>query len=197
MARPTKYDPSKNQAVIDLMSEGASIVEVAGLLDVRRETIYDWINKKSPRFSIELYEVIRGHRKKRLNTNKGKFKYTKGVYNQSEYITQKRKIDNSFRLRTNISALLRHHLKSKNRTHTFDLLPYNLEELKAHLESQFDENMNWDNYGKYWHLDHIKPASWFKYSSHTDKDFLQCWSLNNLQPLKAMDNMLKSNFYEG
>ena len=50
--------------------------------------------------------------------------------------------------------------------------------------------MNWDNYGKYWHLDHIKPASWFKYSSHTDKDFLQCWSLNNLQPLKAMDNML-------
>ena len=57
MARPTKYDPSKNQAVIDLMSEGASIVEVAGLLDVRRETIYDWINSEHPSYQKEFSET--------------------------------------------------------------------------------------------------------------------------------------------
>lgn len=45
MARPTKYDPSKNQSVIDLMSEGASIVEVAGLLDVDRQTVYNWMDE--------------------------------------------------------------------------------------------------------------------------------------------------------
>ena len=45
MARPTKYDPSKNQSVIDLMSEGASIVEVAAMLDVSRSTLYEWISQ--------------------------------------------------------------------------------------------------------------------------------------------------------
>lgn len=45
MARPTKYDPSKNQSVIDLMSEGASIVEVAAMLDISRSTLYEWIDQ--------------------------------------------------------------------------------------------------------------------------------------------------------
>lgn len=63
--RPTKYDPKKNQAVIDLMSEGASIVEVAGLLDVVRSTIYDWIDPKSDQFIPEFSDTI----KKGLNAS--------------------------------------------------------------------------------------------------------------------------------
>jgi len=63
--RPTKYDPTKNQAVIDLMSEGASIVEVAGLLDVVRSTIYEWIDPKSEQFIPEFSDTI----KKGLNAS--------------------------------------------------------------------------------------------------------------------------------
>lgn len=44
VGRPTKYNPEKNQEVIDLMSEGASIVEVAAMLDVSRQTIYEWMD---------------------------------------------------------------------------------------------------------------------------------------------------------
>ena len=59
VGRPTKYDQTKNQAVIELMSQGASIVEVAGLLDIRRETIYDWINPESDRFNPEFSNTIK------------------------------------------------------------------------------------------------------------------------------------------
>ena len=49
---------------------------------------------------------------------------------------------------------------------TFELLPYTLEQLIQHLEGGFEENMTWENYGK-WHVDHIKPMSLFNEASIT------------------------------
>ena len=78
----------------------------------------------------------------------------------------------------------------------FTMFGYTIEELKTHLESKFAEGMNWDNYGYYgWHLDHIKPKSWFDCSD--EKQLLECWSLANLQPLWAFDNMSKGNRFIG
>ena len=57
--RPSVYDESKNESVIKLMSRGASIVEVADLLDIRRETIYDWCNEESPRFNKTFSNTIK------------------------------------------------------------------------------------------------------------------------------------------
>jgi hypothetical protein len=67
--------------------------------------------------------------------------------------------------------------------------------------------MNWYNWGKYslstwddndsstwtWNIDHIIPASNFKYVSVTDSEFLKCWSLENLRPYSAKSN-LKENY---
>lgn len=78
-----------------------------------------------------------------------------------------------------------------------DILGFTIEELITHLESNFDSNMNWDNYGTYWHIDHIKPKSWFIYETVDDPAFKECWSLDNLQPLEAKQNMIKGNRYEG
>lgn len=65
VGRPTKYDPSKNEAVIELMSQGASIVEVVGLLDISRSTLYEWIDEKSDYFIPEFSDTI----KKGLNAS--------------------------------------------------------------------------------------------------------------------------------
>jgi hypothetical protein len=73
---------------------------------------------------------------------------------------------------------------------------YSIEQLKSHLESKFQLGMTWDNYGQ-WHIDHIKPESWFKYDSIDDESFKKCWSLDNLQPMWAIENIKKSNKYEG
>jgi len=64
-----------------------------------------------------------------------------------------------------------------------------------HIESQFDENMTWENYGSYWHVDHIKPQSLFEFESADDDGFKKCWALENLQPLSAKENWKKGNKY--
>jgi hypothetical protein len=86
----------------------------------------------------------------------------------------------------------------------FQFLPYSLEELKIHLENQFESWMSWNNWGKYvpkfwddsdsstwkWQLDHIIPRSLFRYSTVHDSNFYSCWDLNNIRPLSAKQNVL-------
>ena len=66
-------------------------------------------------------------------------------------------------------------------------------ELKEHLESLFDSNMSWENYGSYWEIDHIKPLSSFDITDISDEDFKIAWGLANLQPLEKTLNRQKSN----
>jgi hypothetical protein len=69
-------------------------------------------------------------------------------------------------------------------------------ELKVHIEKQWLPGMSWDNwgYGKgKWHIDHIIPRSAFNFATPSDPGFKECWSLGNLQPLWARDNIAKSD----
>lgn len=78
-----------------------------------------------------------------------------------------------------------------------DTVNYTLEELIQHLEKQFRDGMNWNNYGyRGWHIDHIIPKSAFHYNSSKDNSFKLCWSLENLQPLWAKENLSKNNRQE-
>jgi predicted transcriptional regulator len=72
-------------------------------------------------------------------------------------------------------------------------LPFSIQQLKEHLESKFDEKMNWDNYGSYWDVDHIYPQSLLQYDNMQHENFLKTWSLDNLQPLSKIENIKKSN----
>jgi hypothetical protein len=75
-------------------------------------------------------------------------------------------------------------------------LPYTAVELAEHLEAQFKPGMNWENFSS-WHIDHIKPDSLFKYKSPKNKQFQASWSLGNLQPLWAEENLRKGAKWEG
>jgi len=75
------------------------------------------------------------------------------------------------------------------------LVDYTLDALMKHLENQFDKNMNWNNYGSYWEIDHKKPKSLFEYNSSEDLEFRECWALENLQPLEKIKNHKKRNKY--
>jgi hypothetical protein len=93
--------------------------------------------------------------------------------------------------RTAIYQVLKESNVDKNK-HYFDILQYTPEQLITHLELQFKDTMCWDNYGE-WHVDHIKPISSFKITEIGDKEFMSCWSLENLQPLWGKENIRKSN----
>lgn len=138
-------------------------------------------------------------------------------YNDSNWVPKSKKgrpTDNSNRVYVTLNTpeqnKMKHNMKTlltvkikrrsmnKDYQHTFDILDYTVDELILHLESKFVEDMTWDNYGvKGWHIDHIIPDSWFNYDSFKHEDFKNSWSLNNLQPLWAKDNLKKNNNYTG
>ncbi len=109
---------------------------------------------------------------------------------------KKRRNNPEIRLGQSVSSSMRSSLKvknlSKNKRHWEDMIGYTVQELKKHLESLFQPGMNWSNYGK-WHIDHIIPKSFFRYKSTDDVEFRYCWSLDNLQPLWAKDNISKAD----
>jgi hypothetical protein len=78
---------------------------------------------------------------------------------------------------------------AKRRCKWEDLLGYSVDELKAHLESQFTEGMTWDKFfGGGIHIDHIIPRMNFNYTSPNDLQFKQCWALLNLRPIWPKEN---------
>ena len=112
------------------------------------------------------------------------------------YARQKRKNNPKFRIDNNIRAHIQKELKGKKQGRKWqELVGYTINNLIEHLERQFDDKMNWNNYGSYWHLDYIKPKSLFCYIVPEDSEFKKCWALNNLQPLESMANKKKSNHY--
>lgn len=76
----------------------------------------------------------------------------------------------------------------KKRSRTVDSIGYTHKQLKDHIESLFEKEMTWENYGD-WHIDHIKPISMFIAEGVTDPSIIN--ALTNLQPLWAVDNMKK------
>lgn len=99
--------------------------------------------------------------------------------------------DPAVKIKTRVSAAIYQCIKAgKGRRKTLEILPYTIPELMAHLEVQFTKGMSWDNYGL-WHIDHKLPRVAFEYTTPDDEGFKQLWSLNNLQPLWAVDNLKK------
>lgn len=141
----------------------------------------------------------------RINNRARRNEYQK-TYRKNKY---KNNID--FRLKVIASASVSQFLRTKNlsKDHISVLkhLPFSIQELKIHLEKQFELWMNWGNYGIYrasiwndddrstwtWHIDHIIPQSLLSYTSMEDDNFKKCWALDNLRPLAAKINVLKGN----
>ena len=55
----TKYRPIMNDKIIELMTQGASLIEVSANLDISRDTIHDWTNKDSPRYKKKFSDTIK------------------------------------------------------------------------------------------------------------------------------------------
>ena len=119
-----------------------------------------------------------------------------------EYEKEKYHTDSCYKLRKNVSKSIRDSLKGGKGGQSF--LPYvdwTIEELREHLESQFEPWMTWENHGVYhpteerWHIDHVMPQSVLLEGVETmdHPKFRECWALENLQPLLALDNLLKGS----
>lgn len=69
------------------------------------------------------------------------------------------------------------------------LLGCSFDEFRRHLERQFRSGMNWNNYGRAWHIDHIIPCSAFDLTQ--PEQLRRCFHFTNQRPLWARSNMRK------
>ena len=97
------------------------------------------------------------------------------------------------RLSSNMARAINAALRDgKNGKKWEEFVDFNAETLMIHLEKQFKPDMTRENYGRGgWHVDHKIPISAFNYEKPEDDEFKKCWSLDNLQPLWAEDNLKK------
>lgn len=97
------------------------------------------------------------------------------------------------RLNNNISRGINSSLKSKTKgnRHWEKLVNFTVVQLRTHLEKLFTPEMTWENYGLYWHLDHVVPITVFNFDKPEHIDFRRCWSIKNLQPLEKLKNLSK------
>ena len=73
---------------------------------------------------------------------------------------------------------------------TFDqFMPIDQKALRIHLIHQFTRDMNWNNYGVAWELDHIRPLSSFDLSDNYQLKLCMSWM--NIQPLSPSENKEK------
>ncbi len=110
-----------------------------------------------------------------------------------------------FRLRKIVSGSITKQLKLQNSSKDKSCLlslDYTIEELRNHLQAQFEPWMTWENHGPYyknswkdddsstwtWQIDHIIPQSDLPYINMDEDNFKKAWSLNNLRPLSAKIN---------
>lgn len=174
------------------------------------------IVKSSNQFNIDKYKLDGLHsycnecrsnlNKNRYTKNTEKIKHKTKVYYElnkdNEEYKQKRRnyqkhketIDIFFKLKRRLRNRLYYALKNKNwkKNTTFSkYIGCDREILIKHIESQFTENMTWDNYGE-WHIDHVMPLD----SSLDQSDLYKLSHYTNLSPIWSEDNYKKSNMFK-
>lgn len=157
-----------------------------------------WLGKKRPNVSGENNWMWKGgsatlQERRRISYLK---KDKEKIRQIARVNSKRRRLIPRNRLNYNIASKISSILKGKKAGRSWEsLVGYKIEDLISHLENRFDSKMNWENYGNYWHLDHIKPRSLFNFTTPEEHGFKDCWALENLQPLEKIQNIKKSNKY--
>lgn len=126
-------------------------------------------------------------RKEYYKNNKDKINNTRRNYEKERV---KNDIDFKFKkyLRSRIyMAFSTKGLKKTNRTWKY--INCTNDFFKKWIEFQLYDGMTLENYGEYWHIDHVNPCSNFDLSKENDIE--ECFSWKNLRPLRSDKNKKK------
>lgn len=116
---------------------------------------------------------------------------------RAHYVRHKERINASIVARVRNSPILRLRAAVRARFHKMingkggrswqDLVGYTVHDLKRHIDALLPPEWNWNNYGSVWVIDHKRPIASFD----LPRQIVECWALNNLQPLERLENHRK------
>ena len=154
-------------------------------------------DKRNLKYYYENKDTVKQVRQIYLTENKAKVQAQCKKYELENkekikrYKKNKRETDPNYKLACNLRRRLKRALKNKQKVGSaIRDLGCSVNELKLHLENQFQPGMTWNNHSPTgWHIDHIIPLSAFNLENKTE--LLKACHYTNLQPLWAADNIFK------
>ncbi len=170
------------------------------VINKERLFIRDKLYRQRPDVQVRLKKISQLYREK-LGYVESKQMWHK-QYNARPEIRENHRIYATRQYRTDVlhrfKSMLRHRLYLALKGHTkyssvLKLLDCDFDYFKKYIESQFDDEMAWYNYGK-WHIDHKIPCKAFDLTKEEEQK--NCFHYTNLQPLWAEQNHRKGGRYE-
>jgi hypothetical protein len=143
--------------------------------ECEKHNLYEWRKHNTERFKDHLkkYRATPEHKEKRRC-------YLKDVYHSDINI----RVSQVFRNR--IRAALK---SERKQCSSAELLGCTMDFFRKWLEFNFTPLMDWNNFGEYWHIDHIWPCAAFDLSQYEQQQ--ECFSWKNMVPLEKTENMKK------
>lgn len=141
------------------------------------------------------YTEHKEKRKKWARENKSKMKelqsnwYQNNKDKRNQKERDKCKNDPGFKLYKNCRRRIACLINKQDTTKSY--LGTKFEVIKKWFEFCFDDKMNWNNYGTYWHCDHVIASNNFDLTD--PEQVYLCFNWKNLSPLSEKDNMNKKD----
>jgi hypothetical protein len=167
----------------------------AEFMSVRPTTLFcgtkcnraSWIVRNPDKYR----EMIRsGQRKRNANARAWSRNNRKRITTRKKAQYQS---DPNYRLRVTTGARIRKLLKglSPKADRSMALLGCHWTDGRRYIESMFRPGMTWQNHGRVWQIDHVRPASSFDLTNPEQQR--QCFHYSNLQPLFGDENWTKKD----
>jgi hypothetical protein len=170
-----------------------------------KEKMKEWLDnnkehkkQKDKEYRVKNYNKYKENQRLWIQNNLEKVKLYNRERNKKNYHDMKTNPERKeefikYKIKKNTGRRIRELLKTTKPKTTLDYVGCTLEDFKHHLENKFQDNMNWENYGSLWHIDHIIPCNAFNLLD--EKQVKACFHYKNLQPLWATENIIKSDKY--
>ena len=138
-----------------------------------------------------------------VNTEEGIERARQWTLNNRELVNKRAVERDKEKCKTDIQYRIKKHLrvrmheviikksKSTRNRKVEDLIGCEISEYKKHIENQWNSDMNWNNHGDVWEIDHILPIDSFDMTNKQQQK--QAFHYTNVQPLYKAENRSKSN----
>lgn len=75
-------------------------------------------------------------------------------------------------------ALRRYVLERNKSTYYAPFFGLSIDMFRSWIETQFDEETNWNNFSETWQFDHVVPVAYFNFNN--EEDMSLCWNFSNI-----------------
>lgn len=146
-----------------------------------------WCKECERKRALERYKQ---NREELIKKNKQYKQNNRDKINETRRIWMRNRMkDNVEKIKRDLKCLIS--AKIKKTRHTTEYLGTPVALIVKWLEWNFDDEMNWENHGKFWQIDHTQAINTFDLID--ENECMLCFNWKNLMPLRTSMNARKKD----